>query len=269
LCTGFGEQISRAQAGKYSSTSVNNPDLEPETATNIGLGVVWTPEYIEGLSITLDYYEVEINDESRTKDSTVFRKNAMSNGEEYSDLITRDPITHVVTHYYHKPLNITTLRSSGYEVDVSYTLPETHWGLFSVRAGLAHLISDSAQLSSLDKWEDWEGTYANIENKYSASIHWNFEAWSSSFLVSGGDSTYDLNKNDLNDEGERYEGRTIPSYNHKSFNIGYRSEKFGSFNVTVRNPFDEEPPFYNTTNGYVRGHSVLGRYYTLNWNMSF
>jgi len=269
LCTGFGAQVPRAQPGEYSSTDINNPDLKPETATNIGLGVVWTPEYIEGLSITLDYYKVEINDESRERNSTVFRKNAITNGEQYKDLITRDPDTHAITHFYSKPLNMSTLRSNGYEFDVSYNLPNTNFGLFSVQAGLAHLISDSSKLSSLDDWEYWEGTYSNIENKYRASISWNYEAWSSSFLISGGDSTYNLSKTDLNDEGERFEGYTIPSYNHKAFNIGYKSEEFGNFNLNVKNPFDEEPPFYNTTNGYVRGHSVLGRYYTLSWNKSF
>jgi len=269
LCTSFGAQVPRAQGGEYTSEDVNNPDLKPETANNIGLGIVWTPEYIKGLSVTFDYYETEIENESRVRSSTVFQRNAMSNGQDFSDLITRDPETHAVTHYVRKPLNMSTIRSDGYELDINYVVPTTKYGQFNLQAGIAHLDSLSSKLSSIEEFRYWEGNYNNIKNKYTASISWNYEQWSSSFLINGGDSTYNLAKDNLDENGEKFEGYTIPSYNHKAFNIGYRTEDYGNFNLNIKNPFDEEPPFYDTSNGYIRGHSVLGRYYTLSWNKSF
>lgn len=49
-------------AGQYNSLDGGNPTLDPETADTFTVGVVWTPRSISGLSITADYYDIEITD---------------------------------------------------------------------------------------------------------------------------------------------------------------------------------------------------------------
>jgi outer membrane receptor protein involved in Fe transport len=49
-------------AGQYNSADGGNPNLEPETADTLTVGFVWTPRSISGLSITADYYDIEITD---------------------------------------------------------------------------------------------------------------------------------------------------------------------------------------------------------------
>ncbi len=39
-----------------------NPDLEPETGHSFGAGVIYTPVWAEGLSASLDYFQVELED---------------------------------------------------------------------------------------------------------------------------------------------------------------------------------------------------------------
>ncbi len=39
-----------------------NPDLEPETAETLTFGVVFTPSFLENLTVTVDYYDIEITD---------------------------------------------------------------------------------------------------------------------------------------------------------------------------------------------------------------
>ena len=39
-----------------------NPSLEPETSQSFTLGAVYTPEFLDGLVLTLDYFDVEIED---------------------------------------------------------------------------------------------------------------------------------------------------------------------------------------------------------------
>jgi iron complex outermembrane receptor protein len=39
-----------------------NPDLEPETAETLTAGVVWTPSFLENLTVTIDYFDIEITD---------------------------------------------------------------------------------------------------------------------------------------------------------------------------------------------------------------
>ncbi len=39
-----------------------NPNLEPETAETLTFGVVFTPSFLEDLSVSIDYYDIEITD---------------------------------------------------------------------------------------------------------------------------------------------------------------------------------------------------------------
>jgi len=49
-------------AGQYNTLEGGNPLLDPETADTITAGIVWTPQSIRGLSITLDYYDIDITE---------------------------------------------------------------------------------------------------------------------------------------------------------------------------------------------------------------
>ncbi len=47
-------------ASQYNQIGGGNTDLEPEEADTLSFGVIWTPEFIDGLSISLDWYDIEI-----------------------------------------------------------------------------------------------------------------------------------------------------------------------------------------------------------------
>jgi len=48
--------------GRFTGTSGGNPELEVETAETLTFGVVFKPSIIEGLIVTVDYWDVEIQD---------------------------------------------------------------------------------------------------------------------------------------------------------------------------------------------------------------
>ena len=48
--------------GRFSGVSGGNPALDVETAETVTIGLVYTPNFIEGLSVTLDYWDVTIED---------------------------------------------------------------------------------------------------------------------------------------------------------------------------------------------------------------
>ncbi len=61
-------------AGLVGSPSINlasnqvrqlsggNPDLDPETAETFTIGAVWQPDFVEGLSVSVDYFDITITD---------------------------------------------------------------------------------------------------------------------------------------------------------------------------------------------------------------
>ena len=53
-------RIADSPAGQYNFLQGGNPDLEPEESDTWSFGVVLTPTAIDGLTLTLDYYDIEI-----------------------------------------------------------------------------------------------------------------------------------------------------------------------------------------------------------------
>mgnify|MGYP001794114932 FL=1 len=47
---------------RFSGVSGGNPDLDVETAETLTLGAIYQPSFVDGLSITLDYWDIEIED---------------------------------------------------------------------------------------------------------------------------------------------------------------------------------------------------------------
>jgi len=55
-------QIAQPAAGQANLTTGGNIDLQPETATTWTVGAVFQPEFVPGLAITVDYYNIEVKD---------------------------------------------------------------------------------------------------------------------------------------------------------------------------------------------------------------
>lgn len=52
--------IQNPSAGQANATGGGNPNIRPERATTYSFGVVFQPEFVDGLTITLDYYNIEV-----------------------------------------------------------------------------------------------------------------------------------------------------------------------------------------------------------------
>ena len=83
--------IAPSPAGQYNTLEGGNPLLDPETADTITAGVVWTPQSIRGLSITLDYYDIQIEETIGALGADDIIQTCALNGDPtMCDLIVRD-----------------------------------------------------------------------------------------------------------------------------------------------------------------------------------
>ncbi len=48
-------------AGQFNAIIGGNPDLDPEISDTFTVGAVFTPEFIPGLNLTIDYYNIEVD----------------------------------------------------------------------------------------------------------------------------------------------------------------------------------------------------------------
>ncbi|WIY69038.1 TonB-dependent receptor [Aquidulcibacter paucihalophilus] len=48
-------------AGQYNQLTGGNPNLNPEEADTFTYGVVWTPSFVPGFNLTVDYFDIEVD----------------------------------------------------------------------------------------------------------------------------------------------------------------------------------------------------------------
>jgi iron complex outermembrane receptor protein len=114
--------------------SGSNPDLQPETSESWTAGVVWSPQWVEGLDLNLDWYKVSIESviSQDTVDSILrdcYVNNIASRCEQGQ--IVRAANGSIQSMFFGLT-NLGQLETEGYDFGVNYRLPELAVGQFTV-----------------------------------------------------------------------------------------------------------------------------------------
>lgn len=124
--------------GRFNTTSVNdpfnggasdgtlqnrtgNPDLQPEEADTLTVGAVYEPEWLPGLSLSLDYFDIELEDEIGGISIQNIIDNCFAGQTEFCDFVIRDN-TGDITEIRNVPFNIAESRVSGWDLEVNYSM---------------------------------------------------------------------------------------------------------------------------------------------------
>lgn len=131
----------------------SNPDLKPETSTSKTLGLVWSPSFVTGLNVTLDWWQIKIEDAiTRPAIGDIMDRCYGGTAQQqaaYCGLITRDPNygtadeRYTITNVDMPLMNLASYKVEGWDLGVLYKLPETSIGQFTV----------SLDGTYLSKWE--------------------------------------------------------------------------------------------------------------------
>jgi len=113
-------------AGQYSFLQGGNPDLVPESSDTYSYGIVLQPRFAPGLAITIDYFDIEIEDTI-----TILGANNIwtacygANNADACTLINRNPGTGQLWigtgNVRDLNTNIGSLGTKGYDLNVQYT----------------------------------------------------------------------------------------------------------------------------------------------------
>ncbi len=144
-CQAAGVPISFVQnAGQLRVTQGGNENLEAEEADNLTLGFVYTPEFLDGFSMTLDYYDIEVENAINKPDPvTVINNCYTSAGLSSPDCarLGRNAQGNVVRFEVLNE-NLNTLNSEGVDFSMGYGF-DTGAGRVEVNWGLNYLIEYS------------------------------------------------------------------------------------------------------------------------------
>ena len=116
-----------------------NPNLKPEVAYEWTYGGVWSPKFIKGLTLSADFYHIDLRNITRGRDvgnilfvnaatSTGTLPNGAPIGGIFSDLIQRNPVSGAVQSVNARLENVNRLLTEGLDYAASYQLDTSMFG---------------------------------------------------------------------------------------------------------------------------------------------
>lgn len=283
---------------QYVGSVVTGVPLRPETADVYSVGFTYSPSFIAGLDITVDWYLIDKvdligysvqgflnefrdsypggNDGSETDppaDSPYLVENGGLITYDFND--ESEPIQLISGA---GPRNISGERLEGLDVQVSYQFETDTMGTFQIESDTAFIFSWE-QLSSAGVWNDFIGEYdgdvAYPEIRSSLALRWFFGDWTFSGAWNWTSSTVDINVDPENNPDAKTD---VEAHNEIDFQVSYVLPFFKTdlrqtrLTIGVENAFDELPPLMTTasSNNYPeRNYDPRGRFWYVRLEQSF
>ncbi|MBA3486311.1 MAG: TonB-dependent receptor [Lysobacter sp.] len=127
-------------------TSGSNPTLQPETSVSKTLGVVWSPEFVQGLNLSLDWWNIRLENTIVGDAPTTILNDCFVQGIASRcspQLFTRDPVNGIATVTF-GGRNAGFREIEGFDFDISYRYATANWGAFSVVSNSTYTSSDKS-----------------------------------------------------------------------------------------------------------------------------
>ncbi|MDT8437726.1 MAG: TonB-dependent receptor [Wenzhouxiangellaceae bacterium] len=123
-------------SGQTQSITGGNPFLRPESSDTVTFGAVITPSFVQGLSISIDYFDIEVEDaiSAGIPAQTILDECIASGDDAFCNLITRDRVGSLISGtpgvgFQATNINIATLETKGLDFQVVYDFDLADAGL--------------------------------------------------------------------------------------------------------------------------------------------
>jgi outer membrane receptor protein involved in Fe transport len=269
------------QSGEpYAVVHGGNPDLQPEAGHSVGAGVIYSPAWAPGLSVSVDYFQVELTGFiGSPSDDTVLFECAEHGSPAVCDAIDRFPDGRPAL-VAATGRNLGRLETRGMDAavdlnagtrfgDVNVGLVATYlqeWdGQPFPNGEVFHLAGqlyfDDGFPRSLPRWRAW------------GHIDWSRSAWSASYAAQyvGGFSEQVFPFPELGVVFDPYM-RKVESAVFHDIEAGYDFGGGLSLRAAITNVTDEDPPFVDNesnANTDATAYPLLGRTYFVELRYAF
>lgn len=267
------------QASSYQGLSGSNPNLKPELGRTWTAGFVFTPTFIEGFGMNVDYWNIKLTnaitqlDFETVAQHCVDSPNGISN--PYCANVTRGP-DHEITNIVAVNENISQLNTSGIDLGAYYTHALGR-GKLQLNLDVTKVIAfteypfqddptttqqDNGTATTAGAWPKWKASLRTTYTLNNWVFNWNTRFFSRMLRVTN--ESYKANPT-----------QTTPIYAASGFfndvRVSYDFDKTGlQVYGGITNVFDRNPPvnFFGTT-GASGGYDNIGRAYYLGLNYQF
>ncbi|WP_434938472.1 TonB-dependent receptor domain-containing protein [Shewanella sp. HL-SH8] len=232
-----------AQAG-------GNPDLQPEEGDTFTVGIAYSPDFVDGLGLTVDYWAIEIDGVIDSISAGDSLKGCYLGG--VASLCDNSERTNGELSYItEQATNLSRMTAKGIDFDANYAFSALA-GDFALNVSWTHFLERENQVYNNSTFEfEMEDLNGRFENDISyATDKANFSAnytWEDLTIAYAANYISGLEYNDLVywgvTEGHTY---TVDSFMYHDISATYSFDTGTRISVGVENFTDEQPPYIET-----------------------
>jgi outer membrane receptor protein involved in Fe transport len=296
-------------AKQYNGKTGGNPNLRPETADTYTVGLVWQPSFIPGLNLTVDYFDIKVEDYiSNIGANTIILGCFNGTNPEFCSLVHRDAVGGI-----RSPQGFVTdtvqntggLHTAGVDVSAGYRTGLDTFGvqnMGSIAVNFVGTYLDKLETTVLKggQPEDCAGLYgsANCDSlggstgpnpkwRHKARLTWNTPYqywWMSNLALSAQWRFFSSVKADTTSSNPLLAGTTPPTdvklgaRSYMDLLATFKIKDNYSFRFGVNNVLDQDPPLAGQSNCptpscnqnvYPQTYDSLGRYFFMGLTVDF
>ncbi|WP_225042107.1 TonB-dependent receptor domain-containing protein [Xanthomonas campestris] len=266
-------------SGKVSGAAVAGYQLKPETGKSYDVGLVYDPQWIDGLSLSADWWRIDLEDTITTVSAqTVLNQCYANSASAFCPLIHRNG-NGTINYIAEPTVNLGKLWAKGIDFNLTYRLPETAWGNVNVGLNGTYLtrydvLPDTTDPSSvtIHNVGRYTQAYGNFPRwRGLGTVSWALGDWSATWRIRYVGNTAignsDPHQSLSADSSRPTVVRKIGAYVYNNLQLGYEVQPWHTrFEVGVDNIADKQPPLYysnnvGNANTDVATYDLLGRFY--------
>jgi outer membrane receptor protein involved in Fe transport len=272
----------KSPAGQYNYLQGGNPDLDPEEAETFTVGFVATPTFIPGLSVSVDYYDIDITKAITTVGASVTMQLCYLEGDaDACNRIVRNQNGQLwvgTGNVIDTNVNIGGVSTSGVDIAAAY-------GFDIGNMGSLNMSMNGTWLESLDydpigqAFAEYEcvGKYGN--DCLTPTPEWRHRArlsWATPVDALELNATWRyMGSVDLDTGATGRVDSTLDAQNYFDLAGTWGATDYATFRFGVNNVLDDDPPLsasVGTTgnnNTYPQSYDALGRYIFVGATLDF
>ncbi|MGO1073561.1 TonB-dependent receptor domain-containing protein [Lysobacter sp. CA199] len=269
---------SNASNASIQGISGGNPNLKNESSDSYTYGFTWAPSFLEGLTFTADYYNIEITDVISNLtaaeiaracfDADDFNASDIPNANDFCSRITRTAPGPAgsggqATTFTSGFVNGKYYNMEAYSGELSYRFDTDRLGRFAF--GVTGYFPKNLTVDNTGISPDQQvGEIGTSKRQYLFSGAWEKGAFAANLSANYLSSA----QFDVLNVPETRDILSVDSYWLVNAGLGYRINDRSKVRLAVTNLFDKDPPFPAFGTG-IGVYDILGRRYNLSFEWKY
>ena len=226
-----------------------NENLSEESAETMTVGLVFTPTFVEGLAVTIDYYDIEIDDVIGSVSATrlineCYEASWAGGQPSQCSAHERFPGTGKLRYWYSYGVNQSRYVSKGYDVAAAYVVDNVIPGSLRLSALWTKRDTHTFQTTSESNPFDYVGEVGYNDDKFKVTLVYEI----GDFLISLDNTIYGSALDDVGQAADAYHLNAVSTISYTDLQVRYFPTDAMQLYIGVDNIFDEQPPYCPSCN---------------------